>query len=116
LGKRKNVAGNGSWNAPGGHVEFGEKLTDAALGELREETGLVANDIQYFSTVDDPREDVHYIHICFLTRNFSGEPAVMEPDKCSEWRWFDLQNLPDPIFTGHIRALESLKKNINFLD
>jgi hypothetical protein len=36
----------------------------------------------------------HFVDIGVLARYNGGEPRIMEPDKCLEWRWFDLDQLP----------------------
>ena len=102
LGKRKNMAGDGTWGLPGGHVEYGESLVEAAERELEEETGLRAKELFFHNFVNSPRkkDSVRYLHINFETRSVEGKSEVREPNKCSEWRWFDLNNLPDNIFIG----------------
>ena len=40
----------------------------------------------------------HYITLNLTTTKFSGTPRCMEPDKCAEWKWFDLDNLPKNLF------------------
>lgn len=109
LGKRKNCYGAGDWGLPGGHLEAKEKLVETAIRELKEETGLdvLSSDLQLISIVDDIREDQHYIHVSFELDIVDIEPKVMEPEKCEEWKWFPLDQLPDNIFIGHKRIFES---------
>jgi 8-oxo-dGTP diphosphatase len=57
LGKRKNVYGNGEWGLPGGHLESGETMVQAAARELDEETGLFARDFSFVNLVNDVRGD-----------------------------------------------------------
>lgn len=100
MGKRKNSHGEGSWQFPGGHLEFGETPEDYAKRELLEETGLVANNFEkgkFTNSIFD-KEDKHYITL-FVTTNWeAGEPEIKEPEKCEGWEWFEWENLPKPLF------------------
>ena len=120
LGKRKNVYGAGAWGLPGGHLERGESMIGAAARELKEETDLVADKITFISLANNPRENEgkkHYIQLGFLAEGFSTEPKNMEPDRCEGWEWFKLDNLPEPIFRGHIKLIQLFKEgNKNFSD
>jgi 8-oxo-dGTP diphosphatase len=118
LGMRKNTAGDGDWGLPGGHLEFMEHLSEGAKRELEEETGLKTNDLSFLQMINDPRteDNTHYLHVNFITKDFEGEPRLMEPDKCYEWKWFDLNSLPKNIFIGHRRCIPAFFDKVPFLD
>ncbi len=116
FGKRIGKTGYGTWCLPGGHFEYGESLAGAAKRELEEETGIISNELEFLHLVNDPLEKVHYVHINFLAKNWSGELKVTEPDKFAEWKWFDLDNLPKEIFIGHQKFIPAFVKKIGFVD
>ena len=111
MGVRQNAVGAGQWGLPGGHLEFGEQIENCAKRELLEETGLVAKSLKFINLVNNPRSTTHYIHLCFLVDDWTGNLEVKEPQKCSEWKWQDLNDLPENIFFGHAGVLQSYKKN-----
>ncbi|MDP3093533.1 MAG: NUDIX domain-containing protein [bacterium] len=108
LGKRHSdpqkadseLHGEGRWTMPGGKLHFGEKLKEAAFRETFEETGIRINQekLEIISVADDMVEDAHFVTIGFLCKDFEGEAKVMEPDEITEWQWFSLNNLPEPIY------------------
>ena len=108
LGKRLNARGAGDWGLPGGHLEGFESVFDAAKRELREETGLSSTQFSLINTVNtsDKSRDEHYLQIGLLATNYDGEVTLCEPEKCEEWRWFDLEELPDNIFSSHVELIK----------
>lgn len=120
LGKRKKVVGDGAWGLPGGHFEWMESLVEGAKRELTEETGLTADKLTFLHIINDPMPDkgTHYVHIDFLAEGVHGEPRVMEPEKCTEWKWFDLNNLPPEkeIFGGHKKIIPAFLNKDIFID
>jgi 8-oxo-dGTP diphosphatase len=109
LGKRKSAHGEGSWSPPGGHLEHLESVKECAARELIEETGLVAQDIELGPWVENVMDgDKHYITLFAFVRAFSGTLQNLEPHKCEGWEWFDLDDLPAPLFP----SVKSLLTNV----
>ena len=116
LGKRhgdpkkadSELHGEGTWTMPGGKLYFKEELEDAAFREVFEETGIKINKekLKIISITNDIVKDAHFITIGFLCKDFDGEPKVMEPDEITEWKWFELDKLPSPIFFPSRKILD----------
>jgi 8-oxo-dGTP diphosphatase len=100
LGLRTGSHGEGTWCFPGGHLEGGESFYDCAVRETREETGLEVKVVEELSvaTNDIFSEEKHYVTVFVRASYLGGEPKIMEPEKCKEWRWFDWNDLPNNLF------------------
>ena len=59
---------------------------------------------------NDKNEFAHFVTIGLFSDNFSGESKVMEPDEIVEWRWFEIDNLPTPIYFPSAEIVENYKK------
>jgi 8-oxo-dGTP diphosphatase len=116
LGRRRGSHGDGYYAAPGGHIEFGESFEQAARREVREETGLEIADLKLLSVGNYvfKREDGerHYIDVDFVCEAPAGEPELAEPEKCDGWDWYDLDDLPQPLFIVTGRMIESLRSGV----
>ena len=118
LGKRHDdpekasslLNGAGTWTMPGGKLDFGETFGDGAKREVLEETGIKLNKLDVICVNQDMIETAHFITIGLFSDNFAGQPRVMEPDEITEWRWFDLNKLPKPIYFPSAKVLENYKQ------
>ena len=98
LGQRQGSHGAGTRALPGGHLEFGEAVSECAFREVRGETGL---ELQAFSAgpcSSDLFEGKHYVTLFVVAHSSAGEPRILEPEKCSQWQWFRWSELPQPLF------------------
>jgi len=94
-----------------GHVERGETAYDAARREAWEELGLedVALDFQLTMQRTQHAEAIdERVDFFFTARSWSGEPRIVEPEKCADLRWWPLSDLPDPVVPHERLALTSL--------
>ncbi len=123
LGKRHDdsekadseLHGEGTWTMPGGKLHFKEELKEAAFRETAEEAGIEIDKemLEIISVTNDIVSDNHFVTIGFLCRSFKGEPKAMEPDEITEWKWFDLDNLPRPIFFPSGKIIKNYLTKIN---
>ena len=95
----------GSWSLPGGRIEPGERAVDAALRELGEETGVVAELVGLIDVVDGifPESARHYVLIDYAARWISGEPVA--GDDAQEARFVPLSGVGDLISWSETRRV-----------
>lgn len=101
-----------AWHVPAGHREPGESALACMVRETAEETGLVveADDLALVHTVDmsNPGSPFPRVQLFFTADRWHGEPRVLEPDRCTEWRWWPLDALPEPLVEYTRTALTAI--------
>ncbi len=87
----------GLWEFPGGAVELGERMADALKREMAEEYGIEIEVGELLDVVDHilPAEGQHWISPTFICKITKGEPKIIEPEKCSEIGWFEVDKIPE---------------------
>lgn len=105
--------GEGTWTMPGGKLDFQETLLDGIYREALEETGIKINKekLNIISVADDMSADNHYVTVGFLCEDFDGEPKIMEPEEITEWRWYNLDNLPERVFPPSQKVIRAYLNN-----
>jgi 8-oxo-dGTP diphosphatase len=117
LAKRKNAHGAGEYAFPGGHLEYMESFADCASREIAEECGIKVKNIRFQLAANVTKyAPKHYVHIGLAADWESGEPQVLEPEKQEAWGWYDLDDLPKPIFEMARLQIEGHKTGKNYYD
>lgn len=112
-----NPAFDGKWHLPSGKLDADESALDAAAREAEEEIGVLI-----------APEDLHHVHtlhvngsgpvprlgLFFETRRWIGEPANLEPDKCSTLRWFPLDALPEQLIDYPATGIDAYRHGQTF--
>ena len=117
LCQRKGAHGAGEYGFPGGHLEYMETFEECILREVKEECGVEIENIQFqFLANLHKYTPKHYVHAGFVATWKSGESQVLEPDKCVSWRWYKLDELPQPLFATCQTAFESYQTGRNYFN
>ena len=109
---------NGHWGLPGGFIEPGESVCDAARREVREETGYEIELGALVGVYSDPgrcvveyadRARVHLVNLCFeALAGEAGEPGT--PEEVLELGFFDAAALPEPFVPIHVERVSDAQR------
>jgi 8-oxo-dGTP pyrophosphatase MutT (NUDIX family) len=114
---------NGLWGLPGGALNPGETLAQAALREIEEETGLRVRITGFLGIYSDPVDMrivrypdngdlAHLVDVIFTATVVSGD--LRASNESFEVRFFPLQGLPDAIVPPAVRPLRHYIDGVRF--
>jgi 8-oxo-dGTP pyrophosphatase MutT (NUDIX family) len=115
---------SGCWGPPGGAVEPGEVVENAARRETLEETSLEIGEMSLFGIFSGPElyykypngDEVYNVTIVYLSRDFrhgSGDPRQTDVEinnEHTEFRWFAVDEIPEDISPPIIPVIEQYKQ------
>ena len=86
---------DGQYSVPAGHLDGGETVIAAARREALEEVGVGIDpqDVEFSSVMHRLNGDER-VDFFVKIRDWAGEPANTEPEKCDDLRWVDVNDLP----------------------
>lgn len=107
---------NRCWGVPGGALEPGETLEEAARRETYEETGLKIDDLTLFGVFSGPElyyrypsgDEVFNVSVVY-TAQYLGDELVINAEH-SRFQFFELTALPEAISPPIVKIIEQLRK------
>jgi 8-oxo-dGTP diphosphatase len=111
--RRKHEPFAGAWAIPGGFVDMEESLETAARRELKEETGLDAEELEQLHTFGDPGRDPRgrVISVAYLIRVDAKQVKPIAADDAADVGWHDLA-APPPLAFDHALILETARQRL----
>ena len=111
LVQRGNPPFKGAWALPGGFVDRGEQIAQAAPRELAEETGvrLADGELRLLGVYDTPGRDPRGWTVSVVYRaRLAHEPRANGGDDAADARWFDVRELPELAFDHTLILADAL--------
>jgi len=114
--KRSDI---GCWGIPGGAMELGEVVENAARREALEETGLLIGEMSLFEVFSGPElyykypggDEVYNVSIVYVSHDWRGEIKLNhEP---TEWNWFTRSDIPEDVSPPIRPVLEQFKNSFS---
>lgn len=110
---------DGEWGPPAGKVEAGETYRGAAVRELEEETGLLADltEMRFMHLLHRepaPGEAWPWVGAFFDASGVRGDPANREPARCREMGWHPVHALPNPMVDYVQHVLDATAQGVAY--
>ena len=88
---------DGMYGVVSGHVESGERATDAMVREAEEEAGMHINpkDLEFLHLTHRIDNGYERVDFFFKASKWRGTPKNMEPNRCDDMQWFSVDAMPD---------------------
>jgi len=104
------------YSFPAGHLDGEETFKQAMVREAKEETGIDLDpaDLELIHTMNRKIPNNERVDFFFTTKKWLGEPRIIEPEKCDDLSWFELNNLPDNIIPYIKQAIDSFLDDISY--
>jgi 8-oxo-dGTP diphosphatase len=117
LGKRNGRHAPGEYSFPGGRVDYMESFEDAIKRETEEESGIKIKNIKFQCLANIDRYSYRHDVLTGLVAEWDDGAERTDPDeRIGDWGWYDLEELPQPIFLPTAILIDSYKTGKNYYD
>ena len=105
------------FGTPGGKLDPLETFQQCAERETAEEAGVKISNVRFLCLMNNfAHAPHHFVNVCVVADWVSGEPQVLEPEKCRSWEWYDLDHLPTPLTEVTACLMACYKSGENYVD
>lgn len=108
---------DGNYSVVAGHVDGDETIISAMKREALEEAGININeeDLKIVEVMHRKSDDESIDYFLYANK-FSGNVSIMEPNKCDELSFYELNKFPNNVIPYVKEAIENYRNNIQFVD
>jgi len=101
---------DGKYSIIAGHLDGDETIMEAMEREAKEEAGIEIDELEVVHVMHRKAADER-IDLFIRADKWTGEPEIMEPNKCDDLRWFNLHSLPENMVPYVRQAIEHIQNN-----
>ncbi len=109
---------DGNYSLPAGHVEEGESVSDTMIREAKEEIdiNIKKEDIPLSHTMHRLKTDKNdeRLDFFFTCKKWDGEIKNLEPQKCDDLSWFDINDLPKNVIPYVASAIKNSVEGVTY--
>ena len=107
---------DGNYSVIAGHLNGNENVYYAMIREAKEEAGIDINinDLNIIQVMHRMQSNDERIDYFFVCTKWNGNIINKEPDKCSELKWYSIQNLPENTIEYIKFAIKNYLQNVYF--
>ena len=110
---------DGNYSMVAGHVDQGETVITAIVREAKEEANIKINSddleivhVMYRFSLSSGIGQKTRIDFFVKAEKWTGEPKNLEPEKCDDLNWFNIDNLPKNTILYIKQAIDNIQKGI----
>ena len=104
---------DGNYSVVAGHLDGNETFLQAMVREAEEEANINLEE-KHLNVVHvmHRKSDDERIDFFIQARNWKGIPKIMEPNKCNDMKWFDINDLPNNTIPYIRQAIENIQRRV----
>ena len=105
---------DGNYSVVAGHLDGDETFIQAMVREAKEEAGIdiKSNNLEVVHVMHRKCPNEERIDFFIQAKSWVGEPKIMEPHKCDDLSWFEIDNLPNNVIPYVRQAIGRIRNNV----
>jgi ADP-ribose pyrophosphatase YjhB (NUDIX family) len=105
---------DGKYSVVAGHLDGNETFIRAMIREAKEEAGIdiKPEDLEVVHVMHRKCPNEERIDFFIRAKSWKGLPKIMEPNKCDDLSWFELDNLPNNVIPYIKQAIDRIRDNV----